>query len=73
MDERTKKLIWFAPEQAAAIEAYARDHGLIYGGQPHFSAAVRQLVSVALGASEDTHQLRLGRPTENPTDDIDST
>lgn len=65
MDERTKKLIWFDPEQAAAIEAYAREHGLIYGGQPHFSAAVRQLISKGLGASESTHELKPGRPEKN--------
>jgi len=65
MDERTKKLIWFDPEQAADIEAYARENGLIYGGQPHFSAAVRQLVSIALGASGDTHALEPGRPKKD--------
>jgi len=62
MDERTKKLIWFDPEQAAAIEAYAREHGLIYGGQPHFSESARRLINKGLGLPEDAHELKPGPP-----------
>lgn len=56
-DEVIKKLIWFSPVQVAAIEAYARNNGLMYGGKPHFSAAVRKLISEGLGVSAKAHEL----------------
>jgi hypothetical protein len=60
--ESVKKLIHFSPIQIAAIEAYATDNGLLYGGKPHFAAAVRQIISIGLGVEAELFELKPGNP-----------
>lgn len=60
--ESVKKLIHFSPVQIAMIEDYARDNDLMYGGKPHFAAAVRQLLSIGLGVETELFELDLGAP-----------
>jgi hypothetical protein len=60
--ESVKKLIHFSPVQIAVIEDYARDNDLMYGGKPHFAAAVRQLLSIGLGVETELFELDLGAP-----------
>ncbi len=71
MDEPFKKLIKFSPAQVLAIEAYAIDNDLVHGGNPHFSAAVRQLINIGMQVELGLHALKLGRPVE-PDEPIQS-
>ena len=60
--ESVKKLIHFSPVQIAVIEDYARDNDLMYGGKPHFAAAVRQVISIGLGVEAELFELKPGNP-----------
>ena len=70
--ESIKKLIHFSPIQVMAIEAYAIDNDLMYGGKPHFAAAVRQLISIGLGVETERFELNVGNPHRDKKEQEDS-